>query len=56
MGFFRHLPTTSETDMTANLEQLEQLIEKLRSIPTPAETTGGNTKALTEILAVLRAG
>lgn len=56
MGFFRHLPTTSETGVTENFEQLERVIEKLKKIPNPPETTVANTKAIAEILTIIRAG
>lgn len=52
---FQHLPALSLEDVTADLEQLQQMLTKLAAIPTPAETTAGNTKALTEILAAIRA-
>jgi hypothetical protein len=53
---FRHLPVLNERDATANAEQLQEVLRKLSEVPTPAETTKANTTAISEILAVLRAG
>ncbi len=52
---FQHLPAQSLEDVTANLEQLQRLIARIKLIPIPRESVASNTESLKELLELLRA-